>query len=117
MKISSEKKKEEKLESNPELSERSSEWVKVRIFLKKNSQLIFLDKAVSKFSTQEEQKQAATEEAPRRKSLINKKIIGDVKIFNSETLNPTAYIPINPKVRIQFEFIILITSIDPQQEK
>jgi len=58
-----------------------------------------LDKTVPKQLTQEEQKAAAAAaEEPKRKSLINKKIIADVKIFNSETLNPTAYIPINPKV-------------------
>jgi len=56
------------------------------------------ERAIAKAINPEEQKVNATEFPQRRKSIINKKIIGDVKIFNSETLNPTAYIPINPKI-------------------
>lgn len=59
---------------------------------------MYLERTVAKQVAGEEQKDNTLEEPVRRKSLINRKIISDVKIFNSETLNPTAYIPINPKV-------------------
>jgi len=62
------------------------------------SVLVYLERAVARAINPEEQKVNVPEVSQRRKSVINRKIIADVKIFNSETLNPTAYIPINPKV-------------------
>ena len=59
---------------------------------------MWIERVVAKKDKEEEKKEAPVENAPK----INKKVIADIKLLHTDTLNPTAYIPINPKVNYFF---------------